>query len=96
MLPTEPGPAVVGLKRSALGVRFLLTRWQRLLRLLLDEGTLYGADRDEYINYQGSKVTTPEDLFHSEGAYLTYLFQWSAKELKPRRFPITSLQLGQE
>ena len=65
---------MVGLKRSALGVRFLLTRWQRLLRLILDEGTLYGADRNEYINYQGSKVTTPEDLFHSEGAYLTYLF----------------------
>ena len=74
MLETQPGAAVVGLKRSALGVRFLLSRWQRLLRLILDEGTLYGADRDEYINYQGSKVTTPEDLFHSEGAYLTYLF----------------------
>ena len=74
MLETQPGAAVVGLKRSALGVRFLLSRWQRLLRLILDEGTLYGADRNEYINYQGSKVTTPEDLFHSEGAYLTYLF----------------------
>jgi hypothetical protein len=74
ILETQPGAAVVGLKRSALGVRFLLGRWQRLLRLILDEGTLFGADRDEYITYQGSKVTTPEDLFHSEGAYLTYLF----------------------
>jgi len=74
MLETQPGAAVVGLKRSALGVRFLLSRWQRLLGLINDEGTLYGADRNEFINYQGSKVTTPEDLFHSEGAYLTYLF----------------------
>jgi hypothetical protein len=74
MLETEPGAAVVGLKRSALGVRFLLSRWERLLRLINDEGTLYGADRNEYINYQGAKVTCPEDLFHSEGAYLTYLY----------------------
>jgi len=74
MLETQPGAAVVGLKRSALGVRFLLSRWQRLLRLINNEGTLYGADRNEFINYQGSKVNTPEDLFHSEGAYLTYLF----------------------
>ena len=74
MVETQPGAAVVGLKRSALGVRFLLSRWQRLLRLINDEGTLYGADRNEFINYQGSKVTTPEDLFHSEGAYLIYLY----------------------
>ena len=43
-------------------------------RLLNDEGTLYGADRNEFINYQGCKVTGPEDLFHSEGAYLTYMY----------------------
>jgi hypothetical protein len=65
---------VLGLKRSALGVRFLLSRWQRLLKLINEEGTLYGSDRSEYINYQGARITCPEDLFHSEGAYLTYLF----------------------
>lgn len=74
MLETQPGAAVVGLKRSALGVRFLLSRWQRLLRLILEEHTLYGADRAECINLQGSRATTQEDLFHSEGAYLTYLY----------------------
>jgi hypothetical protein len=47
MLETDPGRAVVGLKRSALGVRFLIQRWERLLRLLHDEGTLYGNDRNE-------------------------------------------------
>ena len=74
MLETQPGAAVVGLKRSALGVRFLLGRWERLLRLMNDEGTLYGADRNEFINYQGAQVTAPEDLFHSEGAYLTWVY----------------------
>ena len=71
---TEPGLAVVGLKRSALGVRFLIGRWERLLRLIKEEGTLYGNDRNEAIHYQGARCTTPEDLFQSEGAYLTWLY----------------------
>ena len=74
LLPTEPGVALVGLKRSALGVRFLIGRWERLLRLLHQEGTLYGNDRNEAIHYQGARATTREDLFQSEGAYLTYLY----------------------
>jgi hypothetical protein len=74
MLDTEPGLAVVGLKRSALGVRFLIGRWERLLRLITEEGTLYGNDRDEAIHYQGARATHPENLFESEGAYLTWLY----------------------
>ena len=74
LLPSQPGVAIVGLKRSALGVRFLIGRWERLLRLLHEEGTLYGNDRDEAIHYQGARATTREDLFQSEGAYLTYLY----------------------
>ena len=42
-------------------------RWQ-------EEGTLYGNDRNEAIHYQGARCTTPEDLFQSEGAYLTWLY----------------------
>ena len=74
MLDTQPGLAVVGLKRSALGVRFLIGRWERLLRLIKEEGTLYGNDRNEAINYQGARATNPEDLFQSEGAYLTWIY----------------------
>ena len=74
MLETEPGRAVVGLKRSALGVRFLIGRWERLLRLLQKEGTLYGNDRNEAIHYQGARARKPEDLFESEGAYMTWLY----------------------
>jgi hypothetical protein len=74
MLVTSPGAAVVGLKRTALGIRFLLGRWERLLRLIHEEGTLYGNDRNEAINYQGARASEPEDLFESEGAYLTYLY----------------------
>jgi len=74
MLATQPGAAVVGLKRSALGMRFLIGRWERLLRLIQEEGTLYGNDRIEAINYQGARASKPEDLFESEGAYLTWLY----------------------
>ena len=54
MLSTSPGAAVLGLKRSALGVRLLISRWERLERLLHEDGTLYGCDRNELINYQGA------------------------------------------
>jgi hypothetical protein len=74
LLETRPGEAVVGLKRTALGVRFLIGRWERLLRLIQDEGTLYGNDRDEAIHYQGARATKPENLYESEGAYLTWVF----------------------
>ena len=74
MLETDPGTAVVGLKRLALGARFLISRWERLLRLLDEQGTWYGLDRTEAINYQGAKGSVPADLYHSEGAYLTWLY----------------------
>jgi hypothetical protein len=74
MLETRPGVAVVGLKRSALGVRFLIGRHERLLRLLQEEGTLYGNDRNELIHYQGARASKPEDLYESEGAYMTWLY----------------------
>ena len=74
LLPTQPGAALVGLKRSALGLRFLISRWERLLRLLQNEETWYGHDRTEAINYQGAKGSTLEDLFAADGAYLTWLY----------------------
>ena len=74
LLETQPGVAVVGLKRSALGVRFLIGRWERLLRLIQQEGTLYGKDVEESIHYQGARATQPENLFDSEGAYLTWIY----------------------
>ena len=74
MLESRPGEAVVGLKRSALGCRFLIGRLERLLGLIDTEGTLYGNDRDELIHYQGARATNPENLFQSEGAYITWLY----------------------
>src|SRR5262249_56217309 len=41
LLESAPGAAVVGLKRSALGCRFLAGRWERLLGLLDEEGAWY-------------------------------------------------------
>ncbi len=42
MLETSPGAAILGLKRSALGIRLLIMRWERLERLLHRDGTWYG------------------------------------------------------
>jgi hypothetical protein len=74
MLAIQPGRAVLGLKRSALGVRFLIERWERLERLLREEGTWYGNDRNEAIAYQGARATPVESLFDSEGAFLTWVY----------------------
>src|SRR5262249_38273347 len=73
MLESAPGAAIVGLKRSALGCRFLAGRWERLLGLLDEEGTWYGNDRDEAITYQGARAGAGH-LHESEGAYLTWLY----------------------
>ena len=74
MLATAPGAAILGLKRSALGLRLLIIRWERLKRLLERDGTWYGGDRNEAINYQGARATPPESLSESEAAYLTFLY----------------------
>jgi hypothetical protein len=74
MLATSPGAAVLGLKRSALGLRFLISRFERLQRLLQEEGTLYGEDRNELINYQGARAVPTEALSESSGAFLTWLY----------------------
>jgi hypothetical protein len=74
MLATDPGAALVGLKKSVLGLRFLIQRWQRLLDLLYEEGTWYGQDIQEAVTYQGAKGSKAEDLYASEGAYLTNIY----------------------
>jgi hypothetical protein len=74
MLATSPGAAILGLRRSALGLRYLITRWERLESLLLRDGTWYGGDRNEAINYQGARADPPESLSESEAGYLTWLY----------------------
>ena len=44
------------------------------MRLFQEDGTVYGIDRNEMIHLQGARGTKIEDLFHSEGAYLTWLY----------------------
>jgi hypothetical protein len=53
LLETDPATAVMNLKRRARGVRYLVERWERLERLLSEEGTWYGMDRNEAIQLQG-------------------------------------------
>ena len=79
MLATSPGAAILGLKRSALGLRHLIIRWERLERLLQRDGTWYGGDRNEAINCQGARANPPESLSESEAGYLTWLYALMAQ-----------------
>src|SRR6516165_3769617 len=72
MLDGDPRAAVVGLKRSAAGCRWLIGRWEYLEGKLAAGGTLYGCDRIEAIQLRGLSAFV-EDLYISEDAYLTWL-----------------------
>jgi hypothetical protein len=72
LLDGDPRAAVVGLKRSAAGCRWLIVRWEYLERKLADDGTLYGGDRIEAIQLQGLSAFV-DDLYICEDAYMTWL-----------------------
>jgi hypothetical protein len=75
LLESQPGVATVGLKRSAMGCRFLISRYERFHKLLRQEGCLFGNDKTELILYQGARATgDPACLHESVGAYLITLF----------------------
>jgi hypothetical protein len=80
MMPTQPDLAMLYLMRSALGCRFIIERLERLLKLLSEEGTLYGNDRNESINLCSAKAGADREcLFESCGAYLVWLYALSAQ-----------------
>jgi hypothetical protein len=72
MLDGDPWTAVVGLKRSAAGCRWLIARWEHLEQALAAGGTWYGGDRIEAIQLQGLSAMV-DDLYISEVAYMTWL-----------------------
>jgi hypothetical protein len=72
MLDTDPGTAVVGLRRFAAGCRWMIARWERLEQLLAADGTWYGMDRFEAIQLQGLSGVVL-NLYESEPAYFTWL-----------------------
>jgi hypothetical protein len=73
LLEDCPGESIKGLERTALGCRFMIARYERLLTFLKKENTLFGNDRDELIRFQGARPDV-EHLSKSETAYLTRLF----------------------
>jgi hypothetical protein len=80
MLQELPGQAVLGLQRSALGCQYMISRFERLLKLIREEGTLYGNDRNELINLSGARTGADRTcLFESCGAYLVWLFTLAAQ-----------------
>jgi hypothetical protein len=78
MLDGDPWAAVVGLKRFAAGVRFLIERWEHLGHRLEQDGSLYGADRIEAIQLQGLSAMV-DDLYISEQAYWTWVWALAAQ-----------------
>jgi hypothetical protein len=72
MLDGDAWTAVVGLKRSAAGCRWLIARWEHLAQALAARGTWYGCDRIEAIQLQGLSAMV-DDLYLSEAAYMTWL-----------------------
>jgi hypothetical protein len=61
----------MSLKRSALGVRYLIARWERLAQRLSEEGTWYGLDRSEAIQLQGYSAAV-ENIYFAEPAWETW------------------------
>jgi hypothetical protein len=72
MFNTDPNAAVAGLKRSAAGVRHLISRWEELSQYLAEEGTWYGAHKYESIQMQGHYAGI-DQLFLSEEAWKTWM-----------------------
>jgi hypothetical protein len=70
MFNVSPYRALVGLKRSAAGCRFLIARWEHLEKALAEQGTWYGAERIKAIQLQGLSALV-DDLYLDEDAYMT-------------------------
>jgi hypothetical protein len=68
----DPDACLAGLKRSAAGLRHLISRWKHLSKCLVDEGTWYGAERCEAILMQGHAACF-DQLFLSETAWSTWM-----------------------
>jgi hypothetical protein len=67
----DPDACLAGLKRSAAGLRHLISRWKHLGKCLYDEGTWYGAERCEAILMQGHAAGF-DQLYLSETAWNTW------------------------
>jgi hypothetical protein len=72
MLRQQPAEAMAGLRRSGLGLRWVIGRWERLGKLLERDATWYGEDRNEAIRFLGHKAYT-NCLRDSEEAYKVWL-----------------------
>jgi hypothetical protein len=70
-LKTDPRAAVLGLRRSAMGCRYLIARWERLERLLNEDQWWSKDERDEAIRMMGHN---PAKLSESGEAWTVALF----------------------
>jgi hypothetical protein len=79
MLFEDPWTATVGLRRSAAGLRYMIACWERLERLLAEEGTWFGYEKALAIQLQGLYPQV-KFLNRSEIAYQTWVDCLSAQE----------------
>jgi hypothetical protein len=68
----DPDACLAGLKRSAAGLRHLISRWKHLSKCLDEESTWYGVERCEAILMQGHAAGF-DQLFLSETAWNTWM-----------------------
>src|SRR4051794_35400401 len=79
MLKADPAGAVRGLKRSALGCRWLIQEWQFLDSLLEKDGCWYAnSDRDRALRFLALR---PEELTSDPDIYLFCLKNVSARRV---------------
>ena len=69
----DPAEAVRLLKRSGLGVRSLISRWEGFRKRFHADGCLNGEDCDQAISLLGCRSTL-EDMKENPGAYMLCLF----------------------
>ena len=79
LLSTEPAAAVRGLKRSALGCRWLIDRWSELQERFLICNTWCDADRDQALRLSGI-VPQYEEMHNHPDIYMSWLYNALAPE----------------
>jgi hypothetical protein len=84
MFHISPRTAVVNLKRSAAGCRWLIAQWERLEKALAAHGSWYGGDRIDAILLLGFSASV-DDLYLCEDAYWIWVHCLAAQHNTKQR-----------
>jgi len=85
VIDEQAATVVQELRGSAAGCRWMISRWERLLEVLHQDGTWLGDDRNEAIQLQGFPAFT-DLLCHSEQAYLTFMYSYISQKNHHKKY----------